>query len=63
MSFKTWIQRAKISTWLLGNKDAVEAIKKAYEAGERSGRKQSPILLSPLDLLESPCGSKTEDTI
>lgn len=40
MSFTTWLQRAKIPTWLIGNKDAIEAMRKAYEAGQRSGRKQ-----------------------
>lgn len=41
MNFKTWLQRAKLHTWLLGNEDVLEALKKAYEAGQRSGRKEA----------------------
>lgn len=48
MSFKTWLQRAKIHTWLIGNKDVMEALKKAYEAGQRSGRKDATCSSQPL---------------
>lgn len=41
MSFTKWLQRSNLHTWLLGNKDVLEALKKAYEAGQRSGRKQA----------------------
>lgn len=44
MSFKSWLQRAKLHTWLLGNNDVLEALKKAYEAGQRSGRKDAEVI-------------------
>lgn len=63
MSFKTWLQRAKIPTWLLGNKDAMEAIKKAYEAGQRSGRKDEREECAKVcDSRANICAAKAEIT-
>lgn len=38
-TFQRWLQRAALDTWLIENKRGVAALQKAYEAGQRNGRR------------------------